>query len=324
MAEALKIVSVQRGHDPREFALAAFGGAGPLHAVALAERTRHRRDHLPADPRGVLGARPHRYRLEARLCPHAVHHGRGRRSGCPGGRLRRARSAGERRCSIAPASRPQRRRFERSVDARYPRQSHELVGAGSAAPRSTRPRSPRSRRRSTIATCTPMATTIAASRCRSSAFASPPSARSRRWRSATRWRRPERTRQVKAPGSGSAKPARSTPRSMTAGACRRDFEVPGPAVIESLESTILVPPGWQAKMNEDGFVLLTRRPDFADLHPVYTRRRAPWTATSDAKQRCKTQRAAPIPPPSRSSRTASTRSPRRCGSSSPRPPTLRC
>ena len=36
MAEALKIVSVQRGHDPREFALAAFGGAGPLHAAALA------------------------------------------------------------------------------------------------------------------------------------------------------------------------------------------------------------------------------------------------------------------------------------------------
>ena len=43
MAEALKIVSVQRGHDPREFVLAAFGGAGPLHAAALAERARHRR-----------------------------------------------------------------------------------------------------------------------------------------------------------------------------------------------------------------------------------------------------------------------------------------
>src|SRR5499427_385835 len=36
MAEVLKIVSVQRGHDPRDFALAAFGGAGPLHAAALA------------------------------------------------------------------------------------------------------------------------------------------------------------------------------------------------------------------------------------------------------------------------------------------------
>src|SRR5207253_7440242 len=37
MAEVLKIVSVQRGHDPRDFVLAAFGGAGPLHAAALAD-----------------------------------------------------------------------------------------------------------------------------------------------------------------------------------------------------------------------------------------------------------------------------------------------
>jgi len=34
---------------------------------------------------------------------------------------------------------------------------------------------------------------------------------------------------------------------------------PGPAVIESLESTILVPPGWQARMDDNGFVHLTRR-----------------------------------------------------------------
>ena len=36
------------------------------------------------------------------------------------------------------------------------------------------------------------------------------------------------------------------------------LEVAGPAVIESLDSTILVPPEWQARINEDGFVLLTR------------------------------------------------------------------
>jgi N-methylhydantoinase A len=36
MAEALRIVSVERGHDPREFSLVAFGGAGPMHAAALA------------------------------------------------------------------------------------------------------------------------------------------------------------------------------------------------------------------------------------------------------------------------------------------------
>src|SRR5262249_62254377 len=32
-----RVVSVERGHDPRDFALVAFGGAGPLHACRLAE-----------------------------------------------------------------------------------------------------------------------------------------------------------------------------------------------------------------------------------------------------------------------------------------------
>jgi N-methylhydantoinase A len=32
----------------------------------------------------------------------------------------------------------------------------------------------------------------------------------------------------------------------------------GPVVIESLESTILVPPGWRACMSDDGFVVLAR------------------------------------------------------------------
>ena len=37
MSRALRLVTVQRGIDPRRFALLAFGGAGPLHAAALAE-----------------------------------------------------------------------------------------------------------------------------------------------------------------------------------------------------------------------------------------------------------------------------------------------
>src|SRR4249919_78958 len=37
MAGALRLVSVQRGHDPRDFALVAYGGAGPLHANAVAK-----------------------------------------------------------------------------------------------------------------------------------------------------------------------------------------------------------------------------------------------------------------------------------------------
>ena len=36
MIGAMRLVSVQRGYDPRSFVLVAFGGAGPLHANALA------------------------------------------------------------------------------------------------------------------------------------------------------------------------------------------------------------------------------------------------------------------------------------------------
>jgi N-methylhydantoinase A len=36
LAHAIRLVSVERGHDPRDFALFAFGGAGPLHAVEIA------------------------------------------------------------------------------------------------------------------------------------------------------------------------------------------------------------------------------------------------------------------------------------------------
>ena len=36
MASAIKMVSLERGHDPRRFSLLAFGGAGPLHAAAVA------------------------------------------------------------------------------------------------------------------------------------------------------------------------------------------------------------------------------------------------------------------------------------------------
>ncbi|QPV64129.1 hydantoinase/oxoprolinase family protein [Halosimplex litoreum] len=38
MARAIRGVTVERGHDPRAFALAAFGGAGPMHAATLADR----------------------------------------------------------------------------------------------------------------------------------------------------------------------------------------------------------------------------------------------------------------------------------------------
>jgi N-methylhydantoinase A len=55
MLRALRVVSVERGHDPRELALVAFGGAGPLHACALAEELGSRTVLVPAAA-GVLSA----------------------------------------------------------------------------------------------------------------------------------------------------------------------------------------------------------------------------------------------------------------------------
>lgn len=55
MAQALRLVSVEQGHDPRNFALVALGGAGALHAGRLAEELHIPRVLVPPTP-GVLSA----------------------------------------------------------------------------------------------------------------------------------------------------------------------------------------------------------------------------------------------------------------------------
>jgi N-methylhydantoinase A/oxoprolinase/acetone carboxylase beta subunit len=55
MVRALRVVTVERGIDPRRFALLAFGGAGPLHAAAIAEELGIARIVVPRAA-GVLSA----------------------------------------------------------------------------------------------------------------------------------------------------------------------------------------------------------------------------------------------------------------------------
>lgn len=55
MAKAIRVISVQRGHDPRDYALMAFGGAGPLHAARLARELDIKRVVVPLTP-GILCA----------------------------------------------------------------------------------------------------------------------------------------------------------------------------------------------------------------------------------------------------------------------------
>ncbi len=62
MESAVRLMTIERGLDPRDFSLVAFGGAGPLHAVALARALGMPRVIVPRDPgtfsaQGLLAAR---------------------------------------------------------------------------------------------------------------------------------------------------------------------------------------------------------------------------------------------------------------------------
>jgi N-methylhydantoinase A len=256
MAEALKIVSVQRGHDPRDFVLAAFGGAGPLHAAALADELGIAEVICPPIPGafsalGLIGTDLKRDYVQTLFVttdtadPAAVEaaflalESKGR------GMLDRAGIT------------PERRRFERSVDARYPRQSYELAVAVAARPvdrdilekiaesfharhlhtyghdNRAEPVQIVSIRLAAIGTIPPLAVRDMPARPGTDAVKS----RRRVWFRET----------------GAVDATVYDRKRMPSG-----LRMAGPAVIESLESTILVPPRWQAGMNEDGFVLLRR------------------------------------------------------------------
>jgi N-methylhydantoinase A/oxoprolinase/acetone carboxylase beta subunit len=119
MEEAVRHVTVARGVDPRNLALVAFGGAGPLHACAIAAALGMRAVIVP--PRaGVLSAvglvtAPRRREL-VRSVP--------ARADDPRVRTARDRLAAEVRTLVGPGA-----VVETAVDCRYQGQSHELTVA---------------------------------------------------------------------------------------------------------------------------------------------------------------------------------------------------
>jgi N-methylhydantoinase A len=255
MAEVLKIVSVQRGYDPREFVLAAFGGAGPLHAAALAGELGISEVICPPIPGafsalGLIGTDLKRDYVQTLSAANGIADPATLETAfmaleCKGAAMLD-------RAGVAP----EQRRFERFVDARYERQSFELV-----VPVPTRPVD--------CAALAKIAETfhdrhlhtyghnnrdepVHIVSVRLAAIGATPSVPIRDQVAPARSDAVKDKRQVWFRETGSVEATIYDRKRMPSG-----LVVTGPAVIESLESTILVPPGWQAGMNEDGFVVLT-------------------------------------------------------------------
>jgi N-methylhydantoinase A len=119
MAHALRLVTLRRGHDPRDFVLVAYGGAGPLHASFLARELGIRRIVVPPGPGhfSAFGMLHGRSRVDAvrthvgPLDPEA---------------LAPVFEALEREAAAELEEEPDRRRVERHVRLRYAGQEHSL------------------------------------------------------------------------------------------------------------------------------------------------------------------------------------------------------
>jgi N-methylhydantoinase A len=127
MERALRLISIERGHDPRDYVLVAFGGAGGLHACDLAEALELRGVLLPVFPGalsalGILRADVRRDFSQTVLLP--VPHPDAARQAAARflGRLERQAAAFLRREGFEASQ----QRFEHRLDLRYIGQAYDL------------------------------------------------------------------------------------------------------------------------------------------------------------------------------------------------------
>jgi N-methylhydantoinase A len=254
MLGAIRRISVERGHDPRGFALVAFGGAGPLHAAELARALDIPTVVVPAYP-GVLSA------LGLLVCDV--------RTEFSATRIVQTQTLG--RTDVDAAFRPledqarewlaregvvdDRRRIVRAVDMRYVGQNHELtVTLPERWPRNgVAPEIDRrfaALHRQVYGHGEAAATEVIA--FRALALGRIPRPRLRRPSATSRGARPPTTRPV---WLSSGRPVSCTIVARdTLGIGQR---VPGPAVIEQMDTTTLVLPGQVARADATGNLIVT-------------------------------------------------------------------
>ena len=254
MGEALRIVSVERGHDAREFSLICFGGAGPLHAVALAEELGMKEVIVPPIPGafsalGLIGSDISRdygrtfFSIVDQTNAQDVENVF----------LKLEQDA--RRMLSKTGIKEKDWHLDRSIDVRYTRQAYEL---NIAAPKNIDESS---------------LTDLAHRFHQKHAMTYGHSNQTERvqivtLRLSAKARLPYlKIKQKVSPETGIEK-VKSTrdvwfdkPGKLSTMVYERELlsdgtKLTGPAVLESLDSTIIIPPNWEGAMNKEGFILL--------------------------------------------------------------------
>ncbi len=255
MERALRVISVERGHDPRRFTLVAFGGAGPLHACQLAESLGIPRVLVPPFP-GVLSAfgmaaapvtTDHVQALLSTIDTSAAFQRRLDRV------IERLESRARR--ELARQGYTQRVRISRSLDLRYAGQSYELTVPISSTKATTYSRAFHAMHRLRYGHSDPSrAVEVVSVRVRGEAPGAPvklgPTL-------------PARTGDAQRAARIERVPVRFDRDRQTwlyeRSELRSGDRLRGPAVVLQLDATTVVPPGWQGRVDRTGNLILEQK-----------------------------------------------------------------
>jgi N-methylhydantoinase A len=235
MERAIRAISIQRGYDPREFALVAFGGCGALHACDIAGQLGMRTVIVPHRA-GVLSA--YGMLVADRVRDYSC--GALGRSDL-GKRFAALERAARRECPGAD--------LDRMADIRYAGQSYELTVAWEPDD----PAAPfhREHRRVYGYARPGQAVEVVTLRLRARARVA------RRKEPSTRAVTPREAAEYRRVYSGGAR--RRTPVFRREEMGRRTRN--GPALVIDYGSTALAPPGWAVRVDRNGALILRRRGD---------------------------------------------------------------
>ncbi len=255
MAQALRIVTIERGHDPRNFSLIAFGGAGPVHAAALAAQLEIPEVIIPAAPGAFsalgLVATDLRRDYSRTLFSDVATLDPAELAAALTGMARLAEEMLE--TAGIPAA---RREITHAADVRYRRQLYELtvpIPGGTINAESIRRLAARfhAKHRETYGHADEREPRQLVN-VRTTGYGRLPSVVLRQQPSAVQ-PAPQPRRRVWFEQAGLVECAVYWRDALVVGS-----ELAGPTVIEALDSTIVVPPGWAGAVDDLGFVRMRR------------------------------------------------------------------